>query len=164
VKKIGLIAIIVVLALGVIGVGYAAWTQVLNVSGSVTAATFSVYFNNATAPTAPTGGTATDVISVPGPTTGTTATLAVTNAYPGWTGNFVLTVKNNSSIPVTLALSGPTGDTYGLFSASGNPSGSIAAGATFDYTITATVPGWTGNTNSGVTDTVSYTITATQAP
>ena len=38
-KKIGLIAIIVVLALGIIGVGYAAWSQVLNINGNVTTAT-----------------------------------------------------------------------------------------------------------------------------
>ena len=36
-KKIGLIALIVVLALGVIGVGYAAWSQNFNIGGTVSA-------------------------------------------------------------------------------------------------------------------------------
>jgi predicted ribosomally synthesized peptide with SipW-like signal peptide len=41
-KKIGLIALIVVLALGVIGVGYALWTQVLTITGTATACGYSI--------------------------------------------------------------------------------------------------------------------------
>jgi len=34
-KKIGLIAIAIVLALGALGIGYAAWTDVITITGSV---------------------------------------------------------------------------------------------------------------------------------
>jgi hypothetical protein len=164
-KKIGLIILVVVMAMGAIGAGYAAWQQTLNIGGSVNAATFDVNFTTATASTAPTGGTSTAVISVPGPTSGKTATITVTNAYPGYTGTYALTVTNNSSIPVTLALSGPTGDTLNLFSATTNPTGAIAASGTFTYTITVAIPNtWTGVANSGASENVAYTILASQAP
>jgi hypothetical protein len=163
-KKMGLIILVVVLAMGAIGAGYAAWQQTLTINGSVTAATFDVNFTNATASAAPTGGTSTNVISAPGPT-GKIATITVTNAYPGYTGTYTLTVTNGSTIPVTLVLSGPTGDTLNLFSASANPTAAIAANGTFVYTITVAIPNtWTGATNSAATETVSYSITASQAP
>jgi hypothetical protein len=41
-KKIGLIILIAIVALGAMGAGYAAWTQTLNITGTATVATFNV--------------------------------------------------------------------------------------------------------------------------
>ena len=46
-KKIGLIALIVVLSLGIIGVGYAAWSQALRTTGTVNSGTFKADFTTA---------------------------------------------------------------------------------------------------------------------
>jgi predicted ribosomally synthesized peptide with SipW-like signal peptide len=130
-KKIGLIALIVVLSLGIIGVGYAAWTQTLNVSGTVTAATFGVKFENAASNDA---GTAVDpsnagswtfsgtgippytwsgtnltqnVASTTGvittvTKTNDTLTITLTNAYPGYFGSVAADVLNTGTVPVKM--------------------------------------------------------------
>jgi hypothetical protein len=43
-KKIGLLALVLVLALGVIGVGYAAWSHTISVAGTVNTGTASAIF------------------------------------------------------------------------------------------------------------------------
>jgi len=160
-KKIGLIALIVVLSLGIIGVGYAAWSQTLHITGTASAATFNVNFTSATNPTAPvgTGGAAVATI-----VDGQHVTINVANAYPNWSGDFGLIVTNNSTIPVTFALSkdaSPT-DPLSLWTASGDPVGKIAAGGTFTYTIHVIIPDWTSTTNSAASSNANYTLLASQ--
>ncbi len=102
-KKIGFIALIVVLALGVIGVGYAAWSPVLNISGTATAATWNVYFvGTPTAPATPSNsGIHTSVV-----TNTTTDTITITQMYPGYdTGVMVFPVDNASTISASVSLS-----------------------------------------------------------
>ena len=162
-KKIGFIILAVVLALGLMGAGYALWSQTLNIGASATMGTFDVNFTNATTPPAPdgTGGAATAVISDPGSAIGKTVTLTVDNAYPQWTGGFILTVTNSSSVPVTLALNAPV-DSLKLWSASADPGTALTPGGTFQYTVTCTIPDWLGTTNTGASSSAAYTITATQ--
>ena len=158
-KKLGILVLTLVLALGAIGVGYAAWSQPLTIGANVTAASFDVNFTLATSPDAPLGGTATNVITGG---VGKEATITLTNAYPNYEGDFMLTVTNNGSVPVTLVLTGGP-DSLGVFSASDDPDAAIPAGGTFVYTITATVPDWVDAGNSGASASVTYTIVAAQA-
>jgi hypothetical protein len=127
-KKIGLIAIIVVLSLGIIGVGYAAWSQTINVSGSANVGTFGVKFENAASNDAGTtndpnvAGTWTfgappytwsgttisqNVASTTGvittvTKTNDTLTITLTNAYPGYYCSVAADVLNTGSIPVKM--------------------------------------------------------------
>jgi hypothetical protein len=156
-KKIGFIILAVVLALGAVGAAYAAWSQTLTVGVNATTAKFDVNFTAKADPTAPTGGSAISNISNP-----KAATIAVTNAYPNYTGSFKLTVTNNGTIPVNAVLSEVT-DTGSLFEAT-PATALIQAGASQDYTVTMTVPNWTNNLNENQTYTASYTVVATQAP
>ena len=48
-KKIGIFVLVAVIALGALGIGYAAWTQSLNIKGTVETANFEVDMNNGTA-------------------------------------------------------------------------------------------------------------------
>jgi hypothetical protein len=132
-KKIGLIAIVVVLALGIIGVGYAAWSQSITVSGTANVGSFGVKFENAASNDA---GTANDPSSagawtfsgtgVPpytwsgtnlsqnvASTTGVitsvtktndTLTITLTNAYPGYYGSIAADVLNTGSVPVKMTV------------------------------------------------------------
>lgn len=164
-KKLGLIILVVVIALGAMGAGYALWSQTLTVASNVDVATFDVNFTSTNIlPTPPTNGTVeASIIDTKN------AVLTVTNAYPGYSGVFTLTITNQGSIPVTLALTEGVGDTENMFVASANPSAAIPAGGTFAYTVTVTVPDWTGTTKADTTvNTASdfsanYTIIASQS-
>jgi hypothetical protein len=158
-RKVGLIVLVVVIALGVLGVGYAAWTQTLTITGTVATAKFDVNFTGNTTPAAPTGGTVSSSIADP-----KAATLGVTNVYPGYSGDWTFTVTNSSSIPVSVVLT-ETSDTGNMFTAV--PAGPVtiaANGGTQVYTVSILVPAWTGSTNQNASFSAVYTIVATQAP
>ncbi len=99
-KKLGLIILSLVMAISVIGVGYAAWTDQLFIDGTVTTGNFGVIFS-ASSPETDTDPYAqtTCVIS----DDGKTATFKVTGAYPGYTGTASLTIENTGTVPATLA-------------------------------------------------------------
>lgn len=161
-KKIGLIALIVILSLGIIGVGYALWSQTLHINGTVTAATFDVNFaSTGTDPTAPvgTGGAASATIVA-----GKTVNIVIANAYPQWTGVWTLTVTNNGSIPVIFALTkdAAPADTANIFTASADSGLTVNPGASETYTITAAIPNWTNTTNTGDSFEAHYSILASQ--
>ena len=159
-KKTSILILVLVLALGAIGVGYAAWSQTLEISGDVTAASFAVDITNATTPTVPTEGTASAVIDAGGKS----VALTVGNAYPGWSGDFVITVTNSSTIPVEVLVA-ETGDSEGLFSISPDTTQSIASGSPRDYTVSVSIPtSWDDDSNQGATFSVLYTLTANQNP
>jgi hypothetical protein len=174
VKKIGLIAIIVVLALGVIGVGYAAWSSVLNINGTATAATWNVYFTGT--PTVPAdpgnSGTHTSVV-----TNSTTDTITITQMYPGYdTGIMTFPVDNASTISASVYLSVGTITATG---GTGSPSAAdltvtvapvlatpqIVAASTTDSThFTVRIVMNSAATASGATYTIPVTVTASQHP
>jgi predicted ribosomally synthesized peptide with SipW-like signal peptide len=133
-KKIGLIALIVVLSLGIIGVGYAAWSQTLTLTGTVNAGKFDVQFANAVSndetsahdplalgtwtfgtPPYTWAGTqgAADVASTLKTnatyittvgSTNNTLQFTVTNAYPGYMAEVAFDVVNNSTVPVKITV------------------------------------------------------------
>jgi predicted ribosomally synthesized peptide with SipW-like signal peptide len=133
-KKIGLIALIVVLSLGIIGVGYAAWSQTLTLTGTVNAGKFDVQFANAVSndetgildplalgtwtfgtPPYTWAGTqgAADVASTLKTnatyittvgSTNNTLQFTVTNAYPGYMAEVAFAVVNSSTVPVSITV------------------------------------------------------------
>ena len=172
-KKIGLIALIVVLALGIIGVGYAAWTSVLNITGTATAGTFNVVFDGTATPPANSAGGTVNTFSVP---TGTqTGTITLTKIYPGYdTGVMTFDLKNSGSIDASAVISigtitvvSTTGGTAADLTVTVLPLSAqiITAGTTdsthfsIDVLMKSTVTG-----SQGSVYTIPITVTASQHP
>ncbi|MGI6318757.1 MAG: SipW-dependent-type signal peptide-containing protein [Dethiobacteria bacterium] len=108
-KKVKYIALILVLALGLIGGAYAAWTDVLNVAGTVATGDIDVVFTEALSndagntgdPGQPEGKdvASTEVEVIEG---GKALKVTIDNAYPGYVSRVDYKVTNNGSVPVKL--------------------------------------------------------------
>ena len=100
-KKIGLIVLALVVALGALGAGYAAWSQDLTISGNVSTGTFDVVFQNLST-------SETDSLEQGTITADNLAAdshsfdVTVSNGYPGYIGVANFEVKNPGSIPVKV--------------------------------------------------------------
>ena len=160
-KKIGLIALIVVLALGIIGVGYAAWTQSLQVNGTVNPGTFNVKIVGSAATTPATYSTVT-YGSTAGVNDGNNAPLSVTIDYavPG-TYLIPLKITNNSTIPVAIAYAGISNTLPAGSAVTGGPiATTLAAGANDSgTTLTVTLPDTMVKTGGTYTFTVPISVT-----
>jgi hypothetical protein len=104
-KKTGLLILVVVLALGAIGVGYAAWSQNLTVKGDVSTGTYGVKFDNEVA-------SENDPLALATSTTGVavstadnpddTLTITIDNGYPSYAGTATFDIVNTGSVPVKI--------------------------------------------------------------
>ena len=126
-KKTGLLILVVILALGAIGVGYAAWTQTLTVTGNVATGTFGADFEAAVTNDGGTtldpavAGTWTNNVwsgAIASKNVGSTTyvisgalndllTVTVTNAYPGYYGSVYVEVHNTGSVPIKILPAAP---------------------------------------------------------
>lgn len=93
-------AMIAVLALGSLGLGYAAWTDTLTINGSATSGTLDVQFGSTSAIDG-------DGIAGPGTCAIVSAnadniTFLATNAYPGYTCTIDSSIENHGSLPAEL--------------------------------------------------------------
>jgi predicted ribosomally synthesized peptide with SipW-like signal peptide len=108
-KKVKFVALILVLAFGLIGGAYAAWTDQLFVNGTVATGDIDVVFTSAVSndpgntgdPGQPEGKdvAATEVEIIDG---GKALQVTVSNAYPGYVSKVDYCVTNNGSVPVKL--------------------------------------------------------------
>ena len=108
-KKIGLIAIIVVLSLGIIGVGYAAWSQSLTATATLNTGSYIINFAASPTPN-PTTGTGTITASA----SGLNMTVGLNTGYPGFSGTVNYTINNTGTIPAkvtSITLASGTGVT-----------------------------------------------------
>lgn len=87
-----------VLALGVVGVGYATWTSNLYIQGSITTGTLSWVWSN----WVPQAGFGTATISIAHSGDYKTLTITVDKVYPGWKGYIDLTETNNGNLPLVF--------------------------------------------------------------
>lgn len=102
-KKIGLLALAAILALGAMGVGYAAWTQTLAINGTVSTGTFSVYFDNAWVDDSEDWQGLPDVAQTTasiGPDG--SLTVNITNGYPCYADRVGFHFVNGGSIPARI--------------------------------------------------------------
>lgn len=137
-NKLLILALVVV---GLASVAYAAFAQVLTISGTGTATgNWNVAITDITR-TAATGATDATAPSF----TGTSATFSTNLAYPGATATYQVTVKNTGSIPAILtSFDGVTeanaaAPTYIKYTTSGLAAGSTLAATTGTLTFTVTV-------------------------
>jgi hypothetical protein len=104
-KRIGLILLVLVFALGAMGAGYAYWSQSLNINGSVDTGELAVTFTSVASddPALHEEIVGYDAASTVITNTSDTVTFTVTNAYPGYSSGATITVHNAGTIPVKLA-------------------------------------------------------------
>lgn len=120
-KKIGLLCLALVLALGSLGVGYAMWSDTLTIKGNVNTGEVHVIFASqydndvknddpnvpgswSGFPSPTWSGTRynKDVGSTTSTYEGTSAQFLITNGYPSYWGSVIWDVKNTGTIPVKL--------------------------------------------------------------
>jgi hypothetical protein len=125
-KKLGLIILVAVMALGALGAAYAAWSQPLYVNGNVTNGTLKADFGYVVAPT--------DIAAVTAVVsdyhfTGDLLTITIANAYPGMDEYVYFQVGNIGTIPETVSVTSVSALPVWLGVAALAPSGPIAVGA-----------------------------------
>ena len=100
-KKLGLIVLAVILALGLVGVAFAQWSNTLTATATVTDATFAPVFGGSPVTGAALGSYGTYSISGNGTQT---LTVTIANGYPGLAVSIPITVNSGSSIPVNVSV------------------------------------------------------------
>jgi hypothetical protein len=97
-KKVGLLVLAVVFAIGVMGVGYAYWQSALTITGTAAAGSWSVIFDgHATEPATP--GSVIGSFTTDGPGNETRGTISLSNIYPGYdTGVMGFDVQNAGTV------------------------------------------------------------------
>jgi hypothetical protein len=147
-KKIGLILLVVIMALGALGVGYAAWTSNITVNGFVKTGTLAAIFNgtdagNMALPMSGPWADTTHVAAFETSGNGTaTINVIIDNAYPGLVATIPIVIKNSGTIPFSSVTAGavtsnlPIDTTYVLSGV-----GALAVGAsTSGTTLTVSIP------------------------
>jgi hypothetical protein len=129
-KKIGFIILALVVVMGSLGVGYAFWTQSLDISGTADMAELSAEFVDNTASVVdPNGGPATCTSTISSsPSTNDLLTITIDKAYPGYNAVIFFDIKNTGNISAyvttgTITVTPPDG------------------GAATDITVNKQVPG-----------------------
>ena len=103
-KKIGILALVLVFVLGTLGVGYAMWDKTLFINGTVNTGEVDAYFTTATCDDIGIDpGYDKDVGSctVTGAET-QTLTITINNGYPCYTATIDFTIDNIGTIPVKV--------------------------------------------------------------
>lgn len=120
-KKIGLICLALVLALGTMGVGFALWSETLYIDGTVNTGELSVYWTQGDPwddelPEKDVSWADCEII-------GDTIYIWITNAYPSITYHIPIDVHNDGTIPFHLC-------------------GIVMTGSTLPVGSTVTFPDW----------------------
>lgn len=146
------LSLLVIVALAGMSLAYTYWTQDLQINGSVSTGKLELQFDSATPSEVDPLDSATCIVSG---TPGTTLTVTVSNAYPGYSCQITDVIKNTGTIPAELesvSVSGvPTwanvtlgGSNVCTADQAGNQ---LAVDATADCTVTVAVPTSVGDTD-----------------
>lgn len=163
VKRFTFVVAAVLAGLTLMGVAYAAWTQDIQLTGSVATGTFDIIWTDVSLDrsTEPQyQGNWVANVSYEVSSDGHTITYVVSNAYPGWESRLNCRVKNNGTVPAKLSV---VLNTSGSISVSGHEAlpAQLGAGATSDNVVlTMSVP--SSVTEQGATYTFTLTVTGTQ--
>jgi hypothetical protein len=166
-KKIGIILLAAVLALGVIGVGYAAWSQALAFTSNVATGNLAATITSGALASNATYATIVKSAS----STNTNLIITIGNAAPGNVFTVPWTITNTGTIPVNAVAPTPVitvnsgaGAAVGNLVVAGAPGAitNLASLATVTGSLTITVQASTPNDVGGCSYTVSIPMTITQ--
>jgi hypothetical protein len=185
-KKLGLICLALLIAVGSIGSAYAAWSQNLNLGKEVQTGTFIVGFDPASFSAGGSGAPATCFIASSPAPSATEFTVKIDKAYPGWTGTIDYTIKNTGTIPArvsSIILTGVNGTTvsgsgpWNLRFSGGTATDVIVANTGTDMgttleagtgtaigTLTVQVPAGLASSEAGLTGAFTFEILTQQNP
>jgi len=173
--KTTIVSLFALSLLALTGVGYAAFTYPITVTGTASAGTLSIAFANP----ANTAGYGTSTPSTAGACsfsgTGSSTTLTVSNMVPGDTCTADITISNTGTVPTSSETTAVSGGPYcnsigqlncfyitdnlGLNSETGatGSGGSVGVGGSFTYTVTVGFP----SLSTLQSTTAAFTITVT---
>ena len=170
--KTTVVSLFALTLLAMSGIGYAAFTYSITVTGTASAGTLAIEFT-----TPANSGTSTPSAdgSCSFSGTGSSTTLTVTNMVPGDTCTASITIYNSGTVPTSSETTSISGgpycntpgqlncfyvtDSLGLNSEVGPGSGGvIGVGGTYLYSVTVGFP--TGSTTPGTTASFTITVTA----
>lgn len=97
-KKVGLLILALVLALGALGAGYAYWTQNLYVNTTVNTGELEAIIENVDVPEDINGAHVTYELN----SAEDTLTITANGIYPGYTGIVHFNIKNTGTIPIYI--------------------------------------------------------------
>lgn len=100
-KKIGIICLALVFALGALGVGFATWSGVLNITGTATTGTFGAELSQPSDCTDSEDGLQ-DIGECSCEIVGDTIVITVTNGYPCYTCTCYFDVHSTGTIPIKI--------------------------------------------------------------
>lgn len=142
-KKIGIFLMVLVLALGATGVGYAiatgGWSQTLYINGGVSTGNVQAEFTHADQQGDYNEVATCDVAIETGASENDTLTCSITNAYPGAQVTFYFTVANVGSIPISVELVPGASNPSVLGLETNFSGGQIGVGGSQEGSITVTV-------------------------
>ncbi len=173
-RKSWMISLVLVLALAVAGFSFAAWTEAININGTVNTGDIDPIF---TAAFTNDDGVVNDEQLDPGDD-GTdpgqdknvasktaaisgdqkTVTCTINNGYPGYHADTFVTIKNDGSVPVTITGAVVDAPAEVTVTTDGIEGQTLDAGASITGVVHQTV-----NDNAAETDTYNYTVTITAA-
>lgn len=123
-KKIGLIILVLVIALGSLGAGYAYWSQSLTVTGTVNAGNLAATIVGTGSNDSLGANMGASIVVTPGTATpigSANCSATINNIYPGYTGTATMTITNTGSLPIKVV------------------TGNFVVGATSDATLAAAI-------------------------
>jgi len=159
-KKNLVVGLAVVLALGVFGVAYAAWSQNLTLQAQVGTGNFELQWgeNPVLTDNDPQKYAGASITR----TAADTLTFSMPKAYPGWSGTITATIENKGTIPANIAksISNPHADILEVVWPDSNPT-EVGLGGKVDCVINVSVPLSVELLQNQSAGTYQFTITVT---
>jgi hypothetical protein len=162
-RKTGILVLVLVLALGSLGVGYAAWSELLTVNTTAQLGSLDARFTNAIFEDHDNSTTADfGVVGVNSGISGNpdVATMTITNAYPGYTASGTFTITNFSTMAVKIDVTESGNDPNNRFTGAPATFSNVLPGESRTFVVTFALP--TDYTLTNVSYTVSYALNVTQ--
>ena len=150
-KKTGILVLVLVLALGSLGVGYAAWSDLLTINSWATTGELDADFTGHVVVTDSDGNQLNGgYVEHAYFYMDDYGKFIVKNAYPGYSASATFTIENTGSIPIDTWLSfteqhHPWGTPGNVFTISDAGSNNLLPGHSFPVTVTLTIPETWGN-------------------